>query len=160
MKKIDAKPHTPSPRARELLLYVEDNDDNWQIAELRLRQSYEVLRARDSREACAILESRGRELEVILMDIELRGSDLNGVELVELIRGKRARGSLPDYARSLVSLSTPIFFVTAHGAKYTEDFLLAHGADRVISKPVDFGALALALTHLHLARIATKRPRP
>lgn len=160
MKKIEVKPQAPVHRQRELLLYVEDNDDNFHIAELRLRQSYEVLRARDARETCTILEQRGRELEVILMDIELRGSDLNGVELVELIRGKRARGSLPDYARTLAAQTTPIFFVTAHGAKYTEEFLLAHGADRVISKPVDFGALALALTHLHLARIATKRQKP
>jgi hypothetical protein len=36
---------------------------------------------------------------------------------------------------------------------------LLAGGDKVIPKPIDFGALNLALTQLHLARMAHKRKR-
>lgn len=166
MKKLDTKSvivhkvRASEPRHRELLLYVEDNDDNWHVAQLRLRESYSLLRAADAREACRILRERGAELSAVLMDIELRGSELNGVELVETMRGKRPRALLPEFARSLTPLTAPIIFVTAHGAKYTEEQLLRVGADRVIGKPIDFGALSLALTQLHLAHATRTRTRP
>ncbi|MDB4990769.1 MAG: hypothetical protein JWN04_5947, partial [Myxococcaceae bacterium] len=112
------------------------------------------------REACRLLCTRGAEFTAILMDIELRGSELNGVELVQLLRGKRERASAPDFARELPMMAAPILFVTAHGAKYTDEVLLAAGGDRVIPKPVDFGALSLALTHLHLSSAAGHRRSP
>jgi CheY-like chemotaxis protein len=150
----------PPTTHRELLMYVEDDDDNWRVASLRLSDCYELLRARSSAEACRLVDTRGPDLSAILMDIELRGSEMNGVELTQLLRGKPAsRKNLPDYARSIASLSTPIIFVTAHGAKYSDAQLLLAGGDKVISKPIDFGALNLALTQLHLSRMAQKRKR-
>src|SRR5689334_9288800 len=90
----------PAPRARpslgarrELLLYVEDDDDNWEVAEYRLSETYDVVRAATAEEACKIVRARRNEIDLILMDIELRGSDLNGVELTELLRGN----SLPSH---------------------------------------------------------------
>jgi CheY-like chemotaxis protein len=166
MKKITPKvgvtqlrSHPPT-RHRELLLYVEDNDDNWRVADLRLSDNYEIVRAATARDACRIIGQRGPELAAILMDIELRGSDLNGVELTELLRGKRPKSAAPDYAQGLPVLNTPIIFVTAHGAKYSDSFLLLVGGDKVIGKPVDFAALSLALTQLHLSNAAQKRRRP
>ncbi len=151
----------PSVRpVRELLLYVEDDDSNWQVAELRLASAYELLRASTSAEACRVLAARGHELSAILMDIELRGSELSGVELTKAIRGKRVTAELPAYARELPTLPhTPIIFVTAHGAKYSEAQLLLAGGDKVIAKPVDFGALSLALTQLHLSRATRPKRR-
>jgi len=166
MKKIVSQPAvvpkvTPrEARRRDLVLYVEDNDDNWHIAKLRLSDGYELVRAASAREACRLLCTRGAEFSALLMDIELRGSELNGVELVELLRGKRPRASAPDFARELPALAAPILFVTAHGAKYTDEVLLAAGGDKVIAKPVDFGALSLALTHLHLSSAARHRRSP
>ncbi|MDB4988982.1 MAG: hypothetical protein JWN04_4160, partial [Myxococcaceae bacterium] len=32
-------------RRRELVLYVEDNDDNWHVALIRLSDGYELVRA-------------------------------------------------------------------------------------------------------------------
>lgn len=148
------------PRRRDLVLYVEDNDDNWHIAQLRLRDGYELVRAADAREACRVLRERAADLSAVLMDIELRGSELNGLELVELLRGKRSRAMAPEYARELPALAAPILFVTAHGAKYSDERLLAAGGDKVISKPVDFGALSLALTQLHLSSAARHRRSP
>src|SRR5688572_33120334 len=101
MKKLDSKFQlasklaTRETRRRDLVLYVEDNDDNWHVAKLRLSDGYELVRAVDAREACRVLRARGAELSAVLMDIELRGSDLNGLELTELLRGKRPRGSAP-----------------------------------------------------------------
>ncbi len=162
MKKIGTKSE-PSGRTlpptthRELLMYVEDDDDNWRVASLRLSDCYELLRAKSSSEACRLLSARGAELSAILMDIELRGSEMNGVELTQLVRGKAPRGSLPEYARGVASLQTPIIFVTAHTARYSDAQLLLAGGDKVISKPIDFGALNLALTQLHLSRMKRKK---
>ncbi|MDB4990712.1 MAG: Multi-sensor hybrid histidine kinase [Myxococcaceae bacterium] len=145
---------------REHVLYVEDDDSNWRVAELRLSQGYDLLRASNSEQACRVIHQRGTELAAILMDIELRGSELNGVELTKLIRGKRSAVEVPAYARDLPTLlNTPIIFVTAHGAKYSDAQLLLAGGDKVIGKPVDFGALSVALTQLHLARRAARTRR-
>src|SRR4051812_16758177 len=70
---------------KELLLYVEDDDDNWEVAELRLSKSYDLVRAATDEQACRLIRERRAEIDVILMDIELRGSELNGFELTELL---------------------------------------------------------------------------
>lgn len=151
--RLDVRRPSLPPR-RELLLYVEDDDDNWEVAALRLRNCYEILRAPNAKEACKLLARKGRALSAILMDIELRGSELNGIQLTQLIRGKITLHGLPAYARGVPTLQTPIIFVTAHGARYSDTHLLLAGGDKVISKPVDFGALNVALTQLHLSRIS------
>lgn len=157
----DAEPGgTQKPRGlkREQILYVEDEDANWRVAELRLSSGYDLRRADSSEAACRILKQCGSELSAILMDIELRGSELNGVELAKLIRGKRGElEQVPAYARDVPTLATTaIIFVTAYGGKYTDAQLIAAGGDKVIPKPVDFGALSVALTQLHLSRGAAR----
>lgn len=157
MRKIPSIAEEGSPferrerRARELLLYVEDDDENWDVAELRLGASYTMLRAKSSEQACRVVRERGKELTAILMDIELRGSELDGTELVELFRGKRLSRELPAYARDLSPVTRPIIFVTAHGARYSDVELMLFGADRVIAKPVNFAALTMALASLQVA---------
>jgi CheY-like chemotaxis protein len=136
----------------DTLLYVEDDDENWDVAEYRLSKAYNMVRAKTSEEACHEVRQRGRGIAVILMDIELRGSELNGVELTELFRGKRLARPLPAYTRELPAVTQPIIFVTAHGARYTDVELMLFGADKVIAKPVDFAALNLAVSALSVAR--------
>jgi CheY-like chemotaxis protein len=133
---------------RERLLYVEDNDDNWDVAKLRLSEKYELVRASNSREACELIRSQRGQFELILMDIELRGSELNGVELTKLLRGDTLDRALPSYAQNLPAFGKPILFVTAHGAKYSDHDLLSVGGTRVISKPVDFPELRAAVAEL------------
>ncbi|MFT3926023.1 MAG: response regulator [Myxococcales bacterium] len=148
----------PIGQKLETVLYVEDDDDNWQIANLRLSHAYDLLRARTAEEACDLITARKADLSAILMDIALSGSDFNGVELTEILRGKRPKERLPEYAkRAPVLTSTPIIFVTAHVSKYSDTMLTRAGGDRVIPKPVDFAALSLALTQLHLARMQQRR---
>lgn len=160
MKRASARPSlssgTGSVLPKELLLYVEDDDDNWEVAELRLGKSYDLLRAANDVDACRLIRERRGDIHAVLMDIELRGSELNGVELTSLLRGNTLPQGrvLPAYARNLPTLSRPVVYVTAHGARYTNVQLLLSGADKVISKPVDFGDLQLALSELLQDRTA------
>jgi CheY-like chemotaxis protein len=145
---------------RDVLLYVEDDDDNWDVAVLRLSANYELLRATNAEQACAVLKERRHDIELILMDIELRGSDLNGVELTKLLRGEPLLDKpLPDYAHDLPLISKPIVFVTAHGAKYTRVQLILAGAEQVIPKPVDFESLQNAVAEITQGRTLMERLR-
>jgi CheY-like chemotaxis protein len=138
---------------RKLVLYVEDNEGNRQVAHVRLERKYELLCAATDREACQILQEHGTRLELILMDIELQGSALNGIDLTQLIRGKLNVHNLPDYAAKVPKLETPILFVTAYDERYRKPELLAVGADEVIAKPIDFVALHTAMARVYVRRI-------
>jgi CheY-like chemotaxis protein len=140
----------PPGRKRAMVLYVEDELPNFQIAELRLSSSYELLRAANSRDACRIVRLHGNELYAVLMDIKLIGSEMDGVQLTQAFRGKPGPEA-PDYALDL-KLEVPILFVTAHGAIYPTEVLLAAGGDAVVSKPVDFVELTRTLTQHYLSR--------
>lgn len=164
MKKVAPPPDEPGgvapsvrPEQRDLILYVEDDDENWDVAEYRLSRAYNMLRAPTSERACHWIRQKGAAISLILMDIELRGSELNGTELTELLRGRQLRRKLPDYAHDLPLVTKPIIFVTAHGARYSDVELMLFGADKVIPKPVDFVALNLALTSLQLSHANRRR---
>jgi CheY-like chemotaxis protein len=156
MYKSTPKPSSSSPSAfpigqrRPLVLYVEDDDDNWEIAELRLSDTYDLLRAKSDQEACNLLRAHHHDIDLVVMDIALRGSVLNGVELTALVRGCQlpAHVQIPDYARHLPLLSKPVIYVTANGARYTSVQLMLSGADKVISKPVRFAELQTVLSEL------------
>jgi CheY-like chemotaxis protein len=156
LKKIGQVRDRSSGRRRHRVLYVEDNDDNWSVIELRLGASYELLRAASDREACEIL-SQPLDLYAILMDVELAGSKLNGVQLTQLIRGKLPERERPAYAANVPKLDVPVLFVTAYAASYAHARLIEAGADSVLAKPIDFTRLNLALTKLFINR-ALDRP--
>ena len=156
MKKVGTTSSIPArPKKFRHVLYVEDNDDNWHVTELRLGNSYDLVRAKSDREACAILAQR-RKLYAILMDVELSGSKLNGIQLTKLIRGTLPAFDLPDYARSVPLLEVPVLFVTAYGNAYPRSDLLACGADDVLGKPVNFTQMNLALANLYINRVLVR----
>lgn len=142
----------PRPSLRPLL-YVEDNDDNWAVAQLRLGDRFELIRAATDREACASLTKDGQRLCAILMDIELQGSRLNGIDITRLIRGINQRVDLPEYAKTVPRLDTPLIFITAYNQVHPEEELKAAGGDMVMAKPVDFRALNMALMKLLVDRL-------
>ncbi len=129
--------------SKPLLLYVEDEDDNWAVTELRLRGRYRLIRAADDQVACELVRQHGSTLYAILMDIQLKGSKLDGIQLCRLFKGQ-LEGDLPPYAQGCAT-PAPIFFVTAYGNRYTEEELIAAGGTALITKPVDFVRLNLAL---------------
>jgi CheY-like chemotaxis protein len=140
---------------REVLLYVEDDDRNWEVAELRLKNHYNMVRARTAEEACDQIVQHAAALSAILMDIQLQGSALDGIHLTQLIRGTLPRLGLPRKLASMPVLEqVPIIFVTAHAARYAEAELLAAGGDRALTKPVEFGQLMLLLANIYLKKRA------
>jgi len=156
MKKLEV-PSAPSltqqPRSLPWVLYVEDEEDNWIVTELQLRRRFQLTWARDDRAACEQLRQAPRSPQAILMDIQLRGAAMDGIQLTRALRGTAPAAEVPEYARGLAPLAAPIIFVTAYGARYSEAELLAAGGSAVINKPVDFVALSLALTSEHLQRM-------
>lgn len=160
MKKIGTLSGEAGTRTKQVLdqlLYVEDDDSNWNVAELRLRNNYDLTRAANATQACRVLALRGKQLAAVLLDVELRNSDLNGIELAELIRGKLPADRIPEYANKIPVMDVPIIFLTAHGGDYPSIRLRNVSAHSLLGKPVDFSALSLALTQLHLVRMDRKR---
>jgi CheY-like chemotaxis protein len=156
VKKIGVASSMPAPpRKLRSVLYVEDNDDNWHVTELRLGRTYALVRAKTDREACEIL-SQPRNLYAILMDVELGGSRLNGIQLTKLIRGTLADSDLPGYARNVPLLEVPVLFVTAYGNAYPRSDLLACGADDVLGKPINFTQMNVALANLYINRVLVR----
>lgn len=143
---------TSEPPPKRLVLYVEDDEKNRAIALLHLKKNFKLLLASSAREACEILVNHGTQIEAILMDIELKDSPFDGITLTKLIRGTLSTQNLPDWARQVPVLKTPILFVTAFADQYAETKLIRAGGNRVIRKPVDFVQLSMALTRIRLER--------
>lgn len=135
------------------LLYIEDNDDNWIVAKLRLADAFELTRAATDVQACEFLKSRGTSLSGVLVDIELQGSTLNGIQLVKLLRGTDPGVAIPDFARDIPKLEVPVLFLTAYGQVYSEASLKTAGGDGLVEKPVDFKKLNLMLMRLQVNRL-------
>ena len=147
-------------KKKTVILYVEDDENNREVAMLRLANDYNLLLASGSQEACSILATRGAEIEAILMDIELQGSELDGIMLTKLIRGNLHQLDLPAYTKNVPKLDIPIFFVTAYGDRYSEEKLRLAGGNKTVRKPVDFAQLTLALTRIRLEQRHTTKIEP
>src|SRR5689334_19198772 len=141
MKRIT--PPRGLPRVLPTILYVEDEDENWTVAELRLRGRFHMVRAATDEQACEAIRAHGPTLHTVLMDIQLKGSQLDGIKLCRLFRGSLADPDLPPYARDCPTITAPIIFVTAYGQRYTEAELKGVGGHMLITKPVDFNRIPL-----------------
>ncbi len=149
----DSRSTAPGLQPKKVVLYVEDDPSNRQVAKFRLEKKYELVLAVNDKEACAILTRRHQEITIILLDIELKDSMLSGIQIAKLVRGTLPEPHKPDFAKQVPKLETPIIFVTAFGSKYPREDLLGLGANDVILKPVDFVELEMAMTKVHLARL-------
>ncbi len=151
MKRIEgASPHVKAAE-RKTVLYVEDEPANWEVTELRVRNKYKLLWAKTDREACSIARTQGDELYAVLMDVQLQGSELDGLALTRLFRGK-AENPLPSFAQGLPALTCPIFFVTAFGNLHSPETMEAAGGDAHVPKPVDFVKLTQLLVRSGMKR--------
>ncbi|MEO1170589.1 MAG: response regulator [Myxococcota bacterium] len=135
------------------LLYVEDERMLWKITQHRLQSRYDVLCASNDREAVELYAQHSTSLEAIIMDIDLRQSELDGAELTQLFRGTLSKEKTPDFARSVGVSQIPILFVTAYSERYGSGDVERLGAQGILKKPIDFAELSLSLTRLHLRRL-------
>jgi CheY-like chemotaxis protein len=146
MKKIGSARPAPEPArdaSKPLILYVEDEEENWHITSVRLRDRYQLVRAADDQQACQMARDVGDKLYAVLMDIQLKGSQLDGIKLCRLFRGALEDPALPPYARGCPTITAPIIFVTAYGQRYSEAELRGVGGHMLITKPVDFNRIPL-----------------
>lgn len=132
-------------RPRQRILYVEDEDLNWEIAHKRLIEKYDLVRACNSREAFDLL--RTGTFDLILMDIQLSNSEYDGIAITQIL-SDRFKGNVPATAKGLSAKKLPIVFVTAYTARYSKDELRSYGAEDLIAKPIDFIQLTLAMSRL------------
>ena len=132
----------------ETVLYVEDNAINSKVVQYGLRGHYDVAIAVDAREACAELRKHKGAFAAILMDVELQGSDLDGIELTRLFRGQLESSGLPDYVEGLMTVDIPIIIVTAYLERYSEEFLQRAGASAYLNKPVNLSGLRALLASI------------
>ncbi len=138
--------------SRPRILYVEDDDPTWEVTERYLRDRFSIERARSSEQALDLL--RRKEFDLILLDIELGGSELDGIALCRVLRGKpELRHAMMAAPRGLRDV--PIVFVTAYSARYPKEELLAAGADDVVTKPVDYTRLLLVSSRLLVRHVVT-----
>jgi CheY-like chemotaxis protein len=139
MKKIaPSSGSTAAPAPERVVLYVEDEASNWEVTELRLRNRFKLVWAKTAEEACAAVRQFGGKFHAVLMDIQLKGSPLDGLQLTRLLRGKPADFEVPAFAKDVPRVDCPIFFVTAFGSHYSPEKMDAAGGDAYVPKPVDF----------------------
>jgi two-component system, cell cycle response regulator DivK len=106
--------------APELILIVEDNAQNMELASFLLEEAgYEVLQATSPPEARA--ELARRQPDLVLMDMDLGGHD--GLAFVTSLRGD------PENRFPIVAL-------TAHAMRGDRERFLKGGCDGYISKPI------------------------
>jgi CheY-like chemotaxis protein len=158
MKKIStgapSAPSTAQPMQLPVL-YVEDEQSNWDVAELRLKPRFNLLWARSAEEACTILRQHNGQFLAVLMDIQLKGSALDGIQLTRLLKGKPVDFAVPQFAQALPRLEAPVFFVTAFGSLHPEAALNEAGGEGLVPKPVDFIKLVTMLARANARKALT-----
>ena len=104
---------------RPLLLIVEDYADTRQMYAEFLSASFQVLQARDGREALALLETSVPAL--VITDLTLPGID--GFELIRRMRQKSS------------TRGVPVICLSGHGGDAHEQRAREVGCDRLLEKP-------------------------
>ena len=156
MKKM-SKEVVKKPLHAKKLLYIEDDPNSRAVTERCLGAKYQLLLAENDRQACALIQAHGGEIDIYLVDIELQDSILNGLQIIERLRGHPALADFPSYARDLPQTTAPIIVVTAFGDTYDRGAILAAGADSLILKPVNFFQLERTITSAILSDVTRKK---
>lgn len=109
------------------ILYVEDNDDNVFMLQMRLEleEGFEVLVARDG--AAGVSAAERERPDLVLMDLNLPVMD--GWQATNAIRANPATRAIP------------IIALTAHAMVGDREKALAAGCDEFDTKPVDLERL-------------------
>lgn len=145
--------------ARPVILYVEDDADTFKLTEARLKSRYQLIWAQNDQEACAAFRTLGSTLHAVLMDIELQGSRLDGLQLVKVFRGERV-SDLPDFARDILPVrEVPVVVLTAYIGRYDEHDAKQVGATLFLTKPIDFARLNLALAQANIQSVMQQLTR-
>lgn len=112
---------------RRLLVYVEDNDDNFLLTKrvLEVGGRYEVRGATDGERGLALV----RELSPALVLLDLDVPKLSGFEVASALRADPQTASIPLVA------------VSANVMNREKQLAIASGCDAFVEKPIDIVAL-------------------
>ena len=115
------------------LLYVEDNEDNLYMLQLRfdVLGGYEVLSARDG--AAGIAIAAAEQPDLILMDLNL--PEIDGWEATRRLKADP------------MTRKIPIIALSAHAMAGDREKALATGCDDFDTKPVEFDRLLTKIEH-------------
>lgn len=135
------------------LLLAEDNPLNQKFLTHFLSIfGHTVMVAENGIEVLEILNRRGREIDLVLMDIQM--PEMGGIEATQRIRSSDGKNYDP---------AVPIIALTAYAMKGDKERMFAAGMDDYVSKPVDMKELSAAIArsvaqHPHSWRVPV-RPR-
>ena len=101
------------------ILIAEDNDSNFILMSYLLKKHYNIIRAKNGKEAVDYAANGG--FEIILMDIKM--PEMDGLEATKIIKKE-----MPDM---------PIIALTANAFESDREQALSAGCDDFLSKPVN-----------------------
>lgn len=104
--------------ARPVILVAEDTDSNYMLIYTVLHKSYELIRAKNGREAVEAV--RKKRIDLVLMDIKM--PDMNGIEALREIRR--------------LQYHLPVIMQTAYAFETDKQLAIAAGCNGFITKPI------------------------
>lgn len=109
------------------LLIVEDDESTINIYKYALKKYFEITAAKTAEEFHTVLNHE--QYNMFIMDLSLKGSVNDGIELVQELR------TIDTYKR------TPIFVITGHALNFEEQKSIDAGATEFLRKPIDLKKL-------------------
>ncbi|KZS38588.1 MULTISPECIES: response regulator [Aquimarina] len=112
------------------ILYVEDNKINAMVMDKMLsRNDSNVIIAENGSQALKVVKEKEKELDLILVDINLGLNQMDGCELLQRFRKLEMLKGIP------------VFAVTAYAMPGDKQRFINIGFDNYFSKPVNFEEL-------------------
>nr|WP_279593770.1 response regulator [Pseudodesulfovibrio sp. S3-i] len=140
------KPQAPETLHLNILL-ADDNPMNRKYLKHFLTMfGHTIVTAENGLEVLSILEARGREIDLVLMDVQM--PEMSGIEATRAIRESDGR----LYDRSL-----PVIALTAYAMMGDRERMLDSGMDDYVSKPVDMHKLSEAIVRSMAGRSKASR---
>ena len=126
------------------LLYVDDNEDNIYMLQMRLELlgDFEVVTAANGEEGCQV--AAAERPDIILMDLEM--PVLNGWEALRRLESDPATRDIPVIALS------------AHALAGEREKAIGAGADEFDTKPIEFDRLVASLRRILARRQQSAAP--
>ncbi|WP_420631792.1 response regulator [Candidatus Leptofilum sp.] len=122
--------------SKHQILYIEDNDDNFRLVERILKRlGLELDRATTA--ASGIQMAQTNQYALVLTDILLPDNSIDEVHYHLLYP-----------LRQQIGPNVPLVAVTAHAFHFDEAFLLAHGCDYFVAKPLHVLEFQTLITQL------------
>lgn len=117
------------------ILLAEDNPMNRKyLTHFLTMFGHTIITAENGIEVLNALETRGREVDLVLMDVQM--PEMSGIEATRAIRESDGR----RYDRAI-----PVIALTAYAMKGDRERMIESGMDDYVSKPVDMQELSAAI---------------